>query len=106
MQDCCDILKFPVAMRWLHRCDVSGRSAAWLARLVRDQEVEGSNPFAPTTLFLSCTYAFALQSCPVEFVAHVAQLSTNSVSETSGMTKPSPTFPAHSCRNSISSVSC
>jgi hypothetical protein len=26
----------------------SGRSAAWLARLVRDQEVEGSNPFAPT----------------------------------------------------------
>ncbi len=29
---------------------VSGRSAAWLARLVRDQEVEGSNPFAPTIL--------------------------------------------------------
>jgi hypothetical protein len=29
----------------------SGRSAAWLARLVRDQEVEGSNPFAPTTPF-------------------------------------------------------
>jgi hypothetical protein len=27
----------------------SGRSAAWLARLVRDQEVDGSNPFAPTT---------------------------------------------------------
>src|SRR5467141_2172986 len=26
----------------------SGRSAAWLARLVRDQEVDGSNPFAPT----------------------------------------------------------
>src|ERR1700756_4867645 len=49
MQDCCDILKFPVAMRWLHRAYLSGRSAAWLARLVRDQEVEGSNPFAPTT---------------------------------------------------------
>jgi hypothetical protein len=31
----------------------SGRSAAWLARLVRDQEVEGSNPFAPTTFPLS-----------------------------------------------------
>jgi hypothetical protein len=30
---------------------MSGRSAAWLARLVRDQEVEGSNPFAPTTSF-------------------------------------------------------
>ena len=29
---------------------LSGRSAAWLARLVRDQEVEGSNPFAPTIL--------------------------------------------------------
>jgi hypothetical protein len=30
---------------------ISGRSAAWLARLVRDQEVGGSNPLAPTTLF-------------------------------------------------------
>jgi hypothetical protein len=52
------------AIRWLEGCDklkaalaagvaaersMSGRSAAWLARLVRDQEVEGSNPFAPTT---------------------------------------------------------
>ena len=34
-----------------NRCISSGRSAAWLARLVRDQEVEGSNPFAPTTFF-------------------------------------------------------
>ncbi len=33
-------------MRRVYR---SGRSAAWLARLVRDQEVDGSNPFAPTT---------------------------------------------------------
>jgi hypothetical protein len=32
---------------------ISGRSAAWLARLVRDQEVGGSNPLAPTTLFMS-----------------------------------------------------
>ncbi len=32
---------------------ISGRSAAWLARLVRDQEVGGSNPLAPTTLFIS-----------------------------------------------------
>src|SRR6266566_9696238 len=30
---------------------LSGRSAAWLARLVRDQEVGGSNPLAPTTSF-------------------------------------------------------
>jgi hypothetical protein len=34
-------------------CLLSGRSAAWLARLVRDQEVEGSNPFAPTNFFRS-----------------------------------------------------
>jgi hypothetical protein len=32
---------------------ISGRSAAWLARLVRDQEVGGSNPLAPTTSFRS-----------------------------------------------------
>ena len=35
---------------------MSGRSAAWLARLVRDQEVEGSNPFAPTTFLLKHPY--------------------------------------------------
>src|SRR5437762_14169086 len=34
----------------------SGRSAAWLARLVRDQEVDRSNPFAPTNLLESATY--------------------------------------------------
>jgi hypothetical protein len=33
------------------RYQLSGRSAAWLARLVRDQEVGGSNPLAPTTSF-------------------------------------------------------
>jgi hypothetical protein len=33
------------------RYQLSGRSAAWLARLVRDQEVGGSNPLAPTTPF-------------------------------------------------------
>ena len=27
----------------------SGRGSAWLERLVRDQEVGGSNPLAPTT---------------------------------------------------------
>jgi hypothetical protein len=30
---------------------ISGRSAAWLARLVRDQEVGGSNPLAPTIFY-------------------------------------------------------
>jgi hypothetical protein len=34
----------------------SGRSAAWLARLVRDQEVGGSNPLAPTTSLESAIY--------------------------------------------------
>jgi hypothetical protein len=29
----------------------SGRSEAWLSRLVRDQEVGGSNPLAPTNFF-------------------------------------------------------
>jgi hypothetical protein len=33
-------------------CVSSGRSAAWLARLVRDQEAGGSNPLAPTILYL------------------------------------------------------
>ena len=33
---------------WCH-VFYSGRSAAWLACLVRDQEVGGSNPLAPTT---------------------------------------------------------
>jgi hypothetical protein len=33
-------------------CVSSGRSAAWLARLVRDQEAGGSNPLAPTILTL------------------------------------------------------
>ena len=36
--------------RWYTgRC--SGRGSAWLERLVRDQEVGGSNPLAPTNPF-------------------------------------------------------
>lgn len=31
---------------------MAGRSAVWLARLVRDQEVGGSNPLAPTNCLL------------------------------------------------------
>jgi hypothetical protein len=46
------------------RPDLSGRSAAWLARLVRDQEVEGSNPFAPTT-FLQSHQSFTATSCSI-----------------------------------------
>src|SRR5579864_4005675 len=36
------------AMLDLKRSIVSGRGSAWLERLVRDQEVGGSNPLAPT----------------------------------------------------------
>src|ERR1700677_1377274 len=44
---CCGAIQG--SLDWiLPRITRSGRSAAWLARLVRDQEVEGSNPFAPT----------------------------------------------------------
>ena len=36
---------------WYKGCSFrSGRGSAWLERLVRDQEVGGSNPLAPTTL--------------------------------------------------------
>src|SRR5271154_6651037 len=90
----------------------SGRSAAWLARLVRDQEVEGSNPFAPTTFLpsLSCTYAIATQTCSTESVAHVAQLTSAGGSDACdfdacGSSKPSPTFSAHSFRYFTSSRS-
>ena len=54
---------------------LSGRSAAWLARLVRDQEVEGSNPFAPTTFSLIFIgLLITLPQLPPKFVAHVAQI--------------------------------
>ena len=40
--------------RLLHgSCALSGRGSAWLERLVRDQEVGGSNPLAPTTFLKS-----------------------------------------------------
>ena len=38
---------------WAASCcsrGLSGRGSAWLERLVRDQEVGGSNPLAPTNL--------------------------------------------------------
>jgi hypothetical protein len=54
----------------------------------------------PFSLSLSSTYALALQTCSTEFVAHVAQLTPNSGSETCGSLKPSPTFSAH-CSSTI-----
>jgi hypothetical protein len=40
----------PVEQTMLYWFSVSGRGSAWLERLVRDQEVGGSNPLAPTIL--------------------------------------------------------
>src|SRR5205085_7627644 len=51
-RESCGTLRVPLGTSPLPGVDRSGRSAAWLARLVRDQEVDGSNPFAPTILSL------------------------------------------------------
>ena len=67
---------------------VSGRSAVWLAHLLWEQGVEGSNPFAPTMLRWICgnssigrALAFQAGGCGFEsrfplhfFFAPVAQL--------------------------------
>ncbi len=47
------ILKFPLRCAFVLECVASGRGSAWLERLVRDQEVGGSNPLAPTICFPS-----------------------------------------------------
>ncbi len=44
-------LKSPLRRVFVLECVASGRGSAWLERLVRDQEVGGSNPLAPTILF-------------------------------------------------------
>jgi hypothetical protein len=46
----------------------SGRGSAWLERLVRDQEVGGSNPLAPTILFNGPTRTHGLQNVPKTWV--------------------------------------
>lgn len=46
----CGILAFHLRRGFPLECPRSGRGSAWLERLVRDQEVGGSNPLAPTIL--------------------------------------------------------
>jgi hypothetical protein len=58
---CCGAIQG--SLDWiLPRITRSGRSAAWLARLVRDQEVDGSNPFAPTTSSRAPLYSPSVMS--------------------------------------------
>src|SRR5713226_7111243 len=64
-------------------CVLSGRSAAWLARLVRDQEAGGSNPLAPTilfkqiprtpSLFISLLWAILRRSDPPDLTLKVSR---------------------------------
>jgi hypothetical protein len=52
----------------------SGRGSAWLERLVRDQEVGGSNPLAPTNLFneVETRISTSMKRCPHEGPHEVA----------------------------------
>ena len=47
----------------------SGRGSAWLERLVRDQEVGGSNPLAPTKFLCAMPPASILDRVPVSEAA-------------------------------------
>src|SRR5271166_3739862 len=80
---------------------LSGRSAAWLARLVRDQEVEGSNPFAPTIISpLDSTIYAAFSTLVVAWFLRTIR-TTSVVS--GGGAKPKPVISASSRRNATSS---
>src|SRR5260370_9646174 len=57
-------------------CKPSGRGSAWLERLVRDQEVDGSNPFAPTTsnpLTLNTFTLPSLSNCCLTLLYRISQ---------------------------------
>src|SRR4029077_18316606 len=96
---CCVKLVLDASQRLCGEACLSGRSAAWLARLVRDQEVDGSNPFAPTNLspaliqtYTATTFCFSThKTCP--------GLSIIGCCLREGNTKPWPTLLAHSRRH-------
>src|ERR1700693_2422096 len=75
---------------------ISGRSAAWLARLVRDQEVGGSNPLAPTT-FLQTNQTVTATSCSTT-ASGLGSLGSIGAHET-GTSKPTPQRFTTSLRN-------
>src|SRR5262249_2694741 len=61
---------------------LSGRSSAWLERVVWDHDVAGSNPVAPTifltSLFCGSFLGFTWFNRKVEFSLFIAQLVTTS----------------------------
>src|SRR5258708_30374703 len=77
---------------------VSGRSAAWLARLVRDQEVEGSNPFAPTTFLLTNQRFTATSSDSI--LGSIGSIEPRMA----GTSNPTPQLFATSLRNATSAL--
>src|SRR5208337_5358731 len=70
----------------------SGRGSAWLERLVRDQEVEGSNPFAPTTLSPALTAIYTATACCSSTLKTCPDLSIIGSCLLVGSTKPRPTL--------------
>jgi hypothetical protein len=80
---------------------ISGRGSAWLERLVRDQEVGGSNPLAPTT---SPPQIQHLHAAFLEAIA--AGFGCESCETLVGRTKPRPIFSHHLRRYFTSSRSC
>jgi mono/diheme cytochrome c family protein len=71
----------------------SGRGSAWLERLVRDQEVGGSNPLAPTTLSLVASIDYAA------FAAAGFWTIFGTFGTTEGNSNPNPHRSAHFLRN-------
>jgi hypothetical protein len=100
LRKCCDKLLCMIARASVRAC-LSGRSAAWLARLVRDQEVDGSNPFAPTIIspLDSILYAAFSTSGFASFLRAIR--ATSAI--LGGSAKPKPTVFACSKRNATSS---
>src|SRR3984893_158113 len=80
----------------------SGRSAAWLARLVRDQEVGGSNPLAPTILFSVRPGDMGVRNVPKTWVTLLGRTDFRAARALASPDRscPSPKlYPRRNCRN-------